>query len=142
LDAAVESELLRISANFWIQHLNGEPFVVCSGILKRCLELDGQSGQFRPAHLFAYMLAGLVYIRKALVGQWAIPTSERVWMENLRERCAHIRNTWLCKAIYSPVGYILSLLFYGRNIAPEIGSRLTLLCYGPKLFSSDDNLYN
>ena len=35
-----------------------------------------------------------------------------------------MRNTWLCKAMYSPMGYVLSLLLYGRKIAQETGSRL------------------
>lgn len=45
-------------------------------------------------------------------------------MEDLGERFAHVRNTWLCKATYSPMGYTLSLLLYGRSIAKETGSRL------------------
>ncbi len=35
-----------------------------------------------------------------------------------------MRNTWLCKATYSPMGYVLSLLLYGRRIAQETSSRL------------------
>ena len=45
-------------------------------------------------------------------------------MEDLGERFARVRNTWLCKATYSPMGYVLSLLLYGRKIAQETGSRL------------------
>jgi hypothetical protein len=45
-------------------------------------------------------------------------------MEDLGERFAQVRNTWLCKATYSPMGYTLSLLLYGRRIAQETGSRL------------------
>lgn len=45
-------------------------------------------------------------------------------MEDLGERFSQVRNAWLCKATYSPMGYTLSLLLYGRKIAQEAGSRL------------------
>ncbi|UPL04093.1 hypothetical protein LCI18_015027 [Fusarium solani-melongenae] len=35
-----------------------------------------------------------------------------------------VRDAWLCKATYSPMGYTLSLLLYGRKIAQETSSRL------------------
>jgi hypothetical protein len=67
--------------------------------------------------LFTYVLAGLVYVRRALLAEWVIPTIERAGMEDLGERFAQVRNTWLCKATYSLIGYVLSLLLYGRRIA-------------------------
>jgi hypothetical protein len=74
--------------------------------------------------LFTYVLAGLVYVGRVLLAEWAIPTTERVGMEDLGERFARVRNTWLCKVMYSPMGYVLSLLLYGRKIAQETGSQL------------------
>ena len=59
-----------------------------------------------------------------MLGEWAIPTAERRGMEDLGERFAQVRNTWLYKATYSPMGYVLSLLLYGQKIAQETGSRL------------------
>jgi hypothetical protein len=88
------------------------------------LGIDGESKQFRLAHLFTYVLAGLVYVRRALLAEWAILTIKRARMEDLGERFAQVRNTWLCKATYSLMGYVLSLLLYGRRIAQETGSRL------------------
>ncbi len=70
------------------------------------------------------MLAGLVYVGRALLAEWAIPTKERAGIEDLGERFAQVWNTWLCKATYSPMGYVLSLLLYGRRIAQETSSRL------------------
>ncbi len=70
------------------------------------------------------MLVGLVYVGRALLAEWAIPTTERVGMEDLGERFARVRTTWLYKATYSLIGYVLSLLLYGRKIAQETGSRL------------------
>jgi hypothetical protein len=36
------------------------------------------------------MLAGLIYVRRALLAEWAIPITERVRMEDLRERFARV----------------------------------------------------
>ena len=107
-----------------MQRLDGDPFASPLWHFVSMLGIDGESGQFRPAHLFTYMLAGLVYVGRALLGEWAIPTKERVEMEDLGERFAQVRNTWLCKATYSLMGYVLSLLLYGRKIAQETSSRL------------------
>ena len=74
-----------------------------------------------------YMLAGLVYMGRVLLAEWAILITERVGMEDLGERFARVRDTWLYKAMYSPMGYVLSLLLYGRKIAQETGSRLMVL---------------
>jgi superfamily II DNA helicase RecQ len=123
-EEAIEEELLQVSASFWMQRLDGDPFASPLWHFVGVLGIDGESGQFRPAHLFTYVLAGLVYVGRALLGEWAIPTKERVEMEDLGERFAQVRNTWLCKATYSPMGYVLSLLLYGRKIAQETGSRL------------------
>lgn len=113
-----------MSASFWMQRLDGDPFVSPLWHFVGILGIDGESGQFRPAHLFTYVLAGVVYVGRALLGEWAILTKERPGMEDLGERFAQVRNTWLCKATYSPMGYTLSLLLYGRKIAQETGSRL------------------
>jgi hypothetical protein len=123
-EEALEEELLQVSVSFWMQRLDGNPFASPVWHFVGVLGIDGELAQFRPAHLFAYVLAGLVYVGRALLGEWAIPTKERAGMEDLGERFAHVRNTWLCKAIYSPMGYTLSLLLYGRKIAQETGSRL------------------
>jgi hypothetical protein len=90
------------------------------------LGIDRKSGQFRPAYLFTYVLAGLVYVGRVLLAEWAIPTIERAGMEDLGERFAQVRNTWLYKAIYSLMGYVLSLLLYSRRITQETSSRLII----------------
>jgi hypothetical protein len=120
----LEEELLQVSACFWMQRLNGDPFLSPLWHFVGVLGIDGESGQFRPAYLFTYMLAGLVYVGRALLGEWAIPAAERPGMDDLGERFAQVRNTWLYKATYSLMGYILSLLLYGRKITQETGSRL------------------
>lgn len=110
-----------------MQRLNGDPFTSPLWHFISVLEIDGESGQFRPAYLFIYVLVGLVYVGRALLAEWAIPTKERAGMEDLGEWFAQVQNTWLCKAMYSPMGYVLSLLLYGRRIAQETGSRLIVL---------------
>lgn len=123
----LEEELLQVSASFWMQKLEGDPFSSPLWHFISVLGIDPDSGQFRPAHNFIYVLAGLVYAGRALFGEWAIPTTKRAEMLDLSERFAQVRDAWLCKAIYSPMGYILSLLLYGRAIAKETGSRLMVL---------------
>ncbi|KAJ0130499.1 hypothetical protein HZ326_26396 [Fusarium oxysporum f. sp. albedinis] len=55
---------------------------------------------------------------------FAIPTRERAGMQDLTQRFAQVRDAWLCKATYSPIGYILSLLVFRKKIARKTGSRL------------------
>jgi hypothetical protein len=45
-------------------------------------------------------------------------------MEDLGEWFTRVRDTWLCKAIYSLMGYVLNLLLYNRKIIQETSSRL------------------
>ncbi|KFZ14409.1 hypothetical protein V501_03257, partial [Pseudogymnoascus sp. VKM F-4519 (FW-2642)] len=106
-EEALEEELLEVSASFWMQRLQGDPFA-----------------SPLPAHLFTYVLAGLMYVGRALLGEWAIPTKDRPEIEDLGGEFAQVRDAWLCKATYSPMGYTLSLLLYGRAIAKQTGSRL------------------
>jgi hypothetical protein len=49
------------------------------------LGINRESRQFRLVHLFTYILAGLVYIGRVLLVEWAILTTERVGMEDLGE---------------------------------------------------------
>lgn len=92
--------------------------------LRRCL---GNRWGFRPvsAGTFVHLRANGAGIRwSSIIGRMAIPTKDRAGVGNLGERFDEVRKTWLCKATYSPMGYILSLLLYGRKIAQETGSRL------------------
>jgi hypothetical protein len=123
-EEALEEALLQLSASFWMQQLEGDPFDSPLWHFVGVLGIDGEAGQFRPAHLFTYVLAGLVYVGRALLGEWAIPTPERAGMADLAARFARVRDAWLCKATYSPMGHVLSLLLYGRERARETGSRL------------------
>jgi hypothetical protein len=50
------------------------------------LGINKESKQFRLAHLFTYVLAGLVYIRRALLVKWAILTIKRARIKDLKER--------------------------------------------------------
>jgi len=63
-------------------------------------------------------------VGRALLAEYAVPAKERWKMDDLEGRFATVRNDWLYKVTYSPIGYVLSLLLYGRKIAREIGSRL------------------
>ncbi|KAM0362018.1 hypothetical protein ACHAO7_011321 [Fusarium culmorum] len=123
-DDGLQEQTLEILATFWTQRLDGDPFESPLWHFVGVLGIDGETGQLRPAHLFTYVLAGLVFTGRALLAEWAIPTRERAGMADLAQRFAKVRDAWLCKATYSPMGYTLSLLLYGRKIAQETGSRL------------------
>jgi hypothetical protein len=123
-DEGLQEQILQVLADFWTQRLDGDPFASPLWHFVGVLGIDGETGQLRPAHLFTYVLAGLVFTGRALLGEWAIPTRERAGMEDLTQRFAQVRDAWLCKATYSPMGYILSLLLFGKKIAREMGSRL------------------
>jgi hypothetical protein len=69
-----------------------------------------------------YVLAGLVYVGWALLLEFAILARERGMMMDLEGRFVVVCDEWLCKAIYLLMGYILSLLLYGKKIAREISS--------------------
>lgn len=56
------------------------------------LGIDGESGQLRPAHLFTYVLAGLIYVGRALLAEHAIPTKERSELADLESRFAKVRS--------------------------------------------------
>ncbi|KAK2927994.1 hypothetical protein FoTM2_013170 [Fusarium oxysporum f. sp. vasinfectum] len=123
-DEGLQERILQVLAGFWTQRLDGDPFASPLWHFVGVLGIDGETWQMRPAHLFTYVLAGLVFTGRALLGEWAIPTRERDGMEDLTQRFAQVRDAWLCKATYSPMGYILSLLLFGKKIARETGSRL------------------
>lgn len=123
-EGAIYEEVLQVSSAFWMQRLDGDPFVSPLWHFIGVLGIDGESGQLRPAHLFTYVLAGFVYVGRALLAEWAVPTAERDKMADLPQRFARVRHDWLYKATHSLMGYILSLLLYGRKIAQETGSRL------------------
>jgi superfamily II DNA helicase RecQ len=119
----LEEELLQVSASFWMQPLDEDPFASPLWHFIGVLAFDQQSGQLRPAHLFTYVLAGLVFVGRVLLAERAIPAKEREGMLDLIGRFGQIRNKWLCRATYSPMGYVLSLLLYGQKISRETSSR-------------------
>jgi hypothetical protein len=56
-----------------------------------------------------------------------LKVSAGFWMQrldgDLEQRFAKVRLVWLCKGGYSPMGYMLSLLLYGKKIPSETGRK-------------------
>ncbi|KAH8645567.1 hypothetical protein BGZ61DRAFT_542699 [Ilyonectria robusta] len=125
--AQVEEEVLQALASFWMQRLPADPFASPLWHFVAVLGINKQTGQLQPAHLFTGTLAGLVYTGRAVVAEAAIPSSQRAALTDLPEQLHAARESWLCKTSFAPMGYILSLLLYGRKIAMETGSRLAVL---------------
>lgn len=92
LEEALEAELPEVSVSFWMQRLQGDPFDSPLWHFVGVLGIDGCSEQFRPAHLFTYGLAGLMYVGRALLGEWAILTKDRPGMGDLGKRFAQVRD--------------------------------------------------
>ena len=68
-----------------MQRLDKDPFTSLLWHFVSILGINRESRQFRLAHLFIYILAGLVYVGRALLAEWAILTKERVGIEDLGE---------------------------------------------------------
>ncbi|KAM0348440.1 hypothetical protein ACHAP4_010955, partial [Fusarium culmorum] len=86
-----------------MQRLEEDPFVSPLWHFIGVLGIDGETVQLRTAHPFTYVLAGLVFTGRALLGEKAIPTRERAGMQDFTQRFAQIWDAWLCKATYSPM---------------------------------------
>ena len=102
-EEALEGELLELSASFWKQRLQGDSFASPLWILLVCWGLM----EIRGLHIysFTYALAGIMYVGRALLGEWAIPTDGRARPP-------------------TPMGYTLSLLLYSRATVKQTGSWL------------------
>lgn len=90
-DRLLQEELLQVSASFWMQQLSGDPFDSPLWHFVAILGIDGESEQLRPAHLFTYVLAGLVYTGRVLLGEWALPMETRSAMTNPEQHFAKIQ---------------------------------------------------
>lgn len=126
LESALDEELFQMSIGFWTHKLEGNPFDSPLWHFIAVMGIDSNQGQFKPAHLFTYVLAGFVYVGRALVAEWAMPVAKWAFSANTSEYFEQVRREWLCKATYAPMGYMLSLFLYGRKIAQETGSRLMI----------------
>jgi hypothetical protein len=71
-----------------MQRLNADLFISPLWHFIGVLGINRESRQFRPIYLFIYILAGLIYIGRILLGEWAISTIERPSIEDLGERFA------------------------------------------------------
>ncbi|GKU13788.1 unnamed protein product, partial [Fusarium langsethiae] len=96
-DDGLQEQILQILATFWTQRLDGDPFESPLWHFVGVLGIDGETGQLRSAHLFTYVLAGLVFTGRALLGEWAIPTRERAGMADLAQRFAKVRDLALIR---------------------------------------------
>ncbi|RGP59552.1 recq family [Fusarium longipes] len=69
-DEGLQERILQVLAGFWTQRLPRDPFDSPLWHFVGVLGIDGETGQLRPAHLFTYMLAGLVFTGRALLGEF------------------------------------------------------------------------
>lgn len=75
--AHLEDQIIAAITQGWLlQHFVG------------VLGIDGETGQLQPAHLFTYVLTGLIFTGRALLGEWAIPIREQAGIADLAQRFA------------------------------------------------------
>jgi hypothetical protein len=86
---------------------------------------------YRTAYIFTPMLAGFIWIGRLLILEYALPgerwevlkwpakTSDKDQTQRFRQ----IRDKYLCRGGFHPMGYLIETLRYGRAIARKEGSR-------------------
>jgi hypothetical protein len=142
--------LFQLSCAFWADvsttgvtsHL---PLVYFSGILG----IRREGLVFRTAYLYTTYLAGLVYVGRLLMLEYALPQQAYVTLgwpsrsarpDQLR-RLQLVRKRYLCRGGSHPMARILELLYEGCTIAKREGARSNIswsvdgqvlqLCLGP-----------
>jgi Orsellinic acid/F9775 biosynthesis cluster protein D len=98
------------------------------------LGIDQQKLMFRRPETYTSYLAGLVWINRLLLLEFALPQHawtgldwpDRTAYEDYGHRIREIHATHLAVGSFSPQSEILSLLAYGMRVAKEQGSRTVI----------------
>jgi hypothetical protein len=103
------------------------PLVYFTGVLGIHL----QTLMYRTAYLFTPVLAGFIWIGRLLMLEYALP--EQAWTilkwpskasyKDQTARFKEIRDRYLCRGGFHPMGRMIEILRYGRAVARKEGSR-------------------
>ncbi|KAF7959266.1 hypothetical protein EAE96_002780 [Botrytis aclada] len=131
----IAERLFQLSCAFWTDisptgttsHL---PLVYFSGILG----IQAQGLAFRTPYLYTTVLAGLVYIGRLLLLEYALPQHayrtlgwpDRSICPNYLERLQLVRKKYLCRGGSHPMSRLLELLWQGRSITKKEGARANI----------------
>ena len=135
VELELAEQLLQLSCAFWTD-LSGTgetlhlPVVCFAGVLG--IQREGLT--YRPAHLYTTYAAGLVWVGRLLMLEYALPRQAYRTLSwpscaacpNQLQRLQLIRRKYLCKGGLHAMAHILELLYQGRTIAKREGRRANL----------------
>jgi hypothetical protein len=136
----LEEKVLQVSAGFWKQRLAEKPLASPLWHFVAVLGIDGKPGTIAPCAPLHVCTGGTCVVGRALLSEFVIPARERDTMKDLEGRFAAVRDDWLCKATYPPMGYTLSLLLCGKEIAREMRQGLMVLFDEDYVAIDDENV--
>lgn len=132
---ALAERLFQLSCAFWTDIsttsiTSSLPLVYFSGILG----IQPKGLAFRTPYLYTPILAGLVYIGRLLMLEYALPQSAYKtlgWPDcsvcpDQLERLQLIRRKYLCRGSAHPMSRPLELLWQGRSITKKEGTRANI----------------
>jgi hypothetical protein len=103
------------------------PLVYFTGVLG----IHRYTLMYRTAYLFTPVLAGFIWIGRLLMLEYALPA--RAWSslgwpakasyKDQGARFKDVRDRYLCRGGFHPMGRMIEMLHYGRGIARKEGSR-------------------
>ncbi|KAI9763226.1 MAG: hypothetical protein M1840_000844 [Geoglossum simile] len=131
----IETEIMRFCMQV-LQHrfktgaVHENPLVFFTAVLG----IDEKTLTFRQPQDYTRYLAGLIWVNKLLLLEYALPAKAWPGLKLLaREdypdfgiRLAKVRSTYLVDGSYSPQSEILSLLAYGQFVTKQTGGRTVL----------------
>lgn len=126
--------LLGFYETLIFQQVRGDTFKSVILHFLAVLGIDEETGRLRQANDFSYILAGIVYCIRVIAVQVILPSGER---DDQRyeddDRFKRTRDEFLADGTYSVMSRALSILAYGKSIAPSHSN-------DGAIFWSDDHL--
>jgi hypothetical protein len=115
--------MLRLSAAFVLQSVGDEPFN--SGLIHflAVMGIDAEMGRLLTATDFSYIPAGFVYCMRVIAVETLLPAAQRAEQgDGEREGFLQARRQFLSDGSYTPMGAMLNMLAYGKDIAKNTGN--------------------
>ena len=97
----------------------------------RVLGVHQQTLMYRTAYLFTPVLAGFIWIGRLFMLEYALPAQAwtilkwpaKASYKDQTTRFKEIRDRYLCRGGFYPMGRMIEMLRYGRAVAQKEGSR-------------------
>ena len=143
-DLAVEAgmhpeveQLFQLSSLFWVDSdstASGNPAELPLVYFLGVLGIQQKTLSFRTAYHYTPFLAGLVWIGRLLLLEYALPLSPYLSLSwpaasacpNQLKRLQYIRRKYMCQGSVYPIGHLLDTLRFGRDQAFKLGPRTNI----------------